>query len=173
MPRWRKKSELHRGDRWTALERPAAESPGFAYHSPGDLIARTGFRNKGGVADYTVFSAMRFPLAQAPAFANSQSFLNSGDCETAGRSGLGVRDGIPSYRCRVNGDALVWNEGAGQNYSYPWRDNFCEMRHFQVGQCPAGLGHQGQDIRPAFCRQRNPGDPCEPGIHDVVAVHTG
>jgi hypothetical protein len=155
------------------IEHPTAESTVFTYHSPGDLISGTGFKNKGGVADYTVFSSMRFPLAQAPAFANSQSFLNAGDCEAAGRSGLGVRDGVPAYRCRVNEEALVWNEAAGQNYSYPWRDNFCEMRHFQVGQCPAGLGHQGQDIRPAFCRQRNPGDPCEPGIHDVVAVRAG
>ena len=34
---------------------------------------------------------------------------------------------------------------------YPWRDNFCEARSFQVGQCAAGFGHQGQDIRPAPC----------------------
>ena len=35
------------------------------------------------------------------------------------------------------------------NYAYPWRDNFCERRGFAVGQCPVGIGHQGQDIRPA------------------------
>jgi hypothetical protein len=156
-----------------SIDRPAAESTVFTYHSPGDLIAGTGFKNKGGAADYTVFLPMRFPMAHAPAFANSQSFLNAGDCEAMGRSSAGVRDGMPAYRCRMNGETLVWNEAAGQNYSYPWRDNFCEMRHFQVGQCPTGLGHQGQDIRPAFCRQRNPGDPCEPNVHEVVAVRDG
>ena len=35
--------------------------------------------------------------------------------------------------------------------AYPWRDNFCEARSFEVGQCAAGFGHQGQDIRPAPC----------------------
>jgi hypothetical protein len=73
----------------------------------------------------------------------------------------------------VNAELLVWDEGAVQNYSYPWRDNFCETRHFQAGQCAAGLGHQGQDIRPAFCRHRNPGDRCDPYIHEVVAVRDG
>jgi Peptidase family M23 len=155
------------------IDRPTIQSTVFTYHSPGDLIAGTGFKDKRGVADYTVFSGMRFPIAQAPAFANSQSFLNSGDCESSGWSSAGTRDGLPAYRCRVSGQALVWDEAAGENYSYPWRDNFCEMRHFQVGQCPAGLGHQGQDIRPALCRQRAPGDRCEPYIHDVVAARDG
>jgi hypothetical protein len=155
------------------VDRPTAKSNVFTYHSPGDLVAGTGFNNKGGTADYTVFSRIRFPLAHAPAFANSQSFLNSGDCESKGWSSVGIHDGVAAYRCRVNGQILVWDEAAGENYSYPWRDNFCETRHFQTGQCPAGLGHQGQDIRPAFCRQRNPGDRCGPYIHDVVAVRDG
>src|ERR1700742_2252588 len=34
---------------------------------------------------------------------------------------------------------------------YPWRDNFCEARSFQVGQCAGGFGHQGEDIRPGAC----------------------
>ncbi len=53
-------------------------------------------------------------------------------------------------------------------YSYPWRDNFCERRGFPVGQCPAGIGHQGQDIRSAPCSPQ----PCRP--HDqLVAVRDG
>jgi hypothetical protein len=74
----------------------------------------------------------------------------------------------------VNGQPLISDESAVANYSYPWRDNFCEHRFFFVGQCPGGLGHQGQDIRPASCKQRMPGaNRCEPYQHDVVAVRDG
>jgi hypothetical protein len=66
------------------------------------------------------------------------------------------------------------DESAVENYSYPWRDNFRETRNFYVGQCPGGLGHQGQDIRPSFCKQRIQGaNRCEPYLHDVVAVRDG
>src|SRR5499427_10373666 len=153
------------------IDRPAEQSTVFTYYSPGDILPGTGFRRKGGVADYTVYSKIRFPLADAPAFANSQSFMNWGNCEGTGRSGAGMRG---AYRCRVNGQILISDESAAENYSYPWRDNFCETRNFYVGQCPAGLGHQGQDIRPAFCKQRVPGaNRCEPYLHDVVAVRDG
>jgi murein DD-endopeptidase MepM/ murein hydrolase activator NlpD len=156
------------------IDRPAERSAVFTYHSPGDLIPGTGFRRKGGVADYTVYSKIRFPIAGAPAFANSQSFMNWGNCEATGRTGLGSRGGVAAYRCRVSGQTLVADESAADNYSYPWRDNFCETRHFAVGQCPAGLGHQGQDIRPASCKQRIEGaNRCEPYLHDVVAVRDG
>jgi hypothetical protein len=61
-----------------------------------------------------------------------------------------------------------------KNYAYPWRDNFCEHRYFYVGQCPTGLGHQGEDIRPSACKLRNQGaDRCEPYQDDVVAVRDG
>jgi murein DD-endopeptidase MepM/ murein hydrolase activator NlpD len=124
----------------TTIDRPSAQSTLFTYHSPGDLSPRSGTRGKSGVADYTVYSRIRFPIADAPAYANSQ---------------------------------FVRSEGAPQNYAYPWRDNFCENRAFFVGQCPAGLGHQGQDIRPATCHQRSPGARCEPYQHDVVAARDG
>jgi murein DD-endopeptidase MepM/ murein hydrolase activator NlpD len=55
----------------------------------------------------------------------------------------------------------VWGVGGGSgkagsqchatNYSYPWRDNYCETRSWPSAFCPAGTGHQGQDIRPATC----------------------
>jgi hypothetical protein len=156
------------------IDRPAEQSTVFTYHSPGDILPGTGFRRKGGVADYTVYSKIRFPLADAPAFANSQSFMNWGNCEATGRYGAGTLGGVRAYRCRVNGQMLVLDESAADNYSYPWRDNFCETRNFYVGQCPGGLGHQGQDIRPAFCKQRIEGaNRCEPYLHDVVAVRDG
>jgi hypothetical protein len=156
------------------IDRPAAESTVFTYHSPGDILAGTGFKRRGGAADYTVYSKIHFPLADAPAFANSQSFMNWGNCEATGRSGAGTRGGVGAYRCRVNGQILISDESAAENYSYPWRDNFCETRYFYVGQCPGGLGHQGQDIRPAYCKQRVAGaNRCEPYLHEVVAVRDG
>ncbi len=156
------------------IERPAALSTVFTYHSPGNLLPGTGFKGKTGVADYTVYSKIRFPMADAPAFANSQSFMNWGNCEATGRLGAGVRGKIAAYRCRVNSQPLIWDESAAENYSYPWRDNFCEHRFFFVGQCPGGLGHQGQDVRPASCKQRMQGaNRCEPYQHDVVAVRDG
>jgi hypothetical protein len=156
------------------IDRPPGQSADFTYHPPGDIIPGTGFRRKGGVADYTVYSRIRFPIAKAPAFANSQSFMNWGNCEATGRSGAGTLDGVRAYRCRVSGQTLISDESAPANYSYPWRDNFCEHRNFYVGQCPSGLGHQGQDIRPSSCKQRIQGaNRCEPYLHDVVAVRDG
>lgn len=55
--------------------------------------------------------------------------------------------------------------------AYPWRDNFCESRSFEVWQCGGGYGHQGEDIRAADCP--SPGDvrePCDPKQRAVVAV---
>ncbi|MEL6317142.1 MAG: M23 family metallopeptidase, partial [Pseudomonadota bacterium] len=58
--------------------------------------------------------------------------------------------------------------GRGQcdprNYSYPWRDNFCETRSRANERCPAGKGHHGQDIRPATCKK---------DTHWAVAVEPG
>jgi murein DD-endopeptidase MepM/ murein hydrolase activator NlpD len=156
------------------IERPAAASTVFTYHGPGQIIPGTGFKGKGGRADYTVYSKIRFPLADAPAYANSQSFMNWGDCDSTGRSSLGMRGKVAVYRCRVSSPLLVRDESAADNYSYPWRDNFCEHRSFYVGQCPGGSGHQGQDIRPGWCKQRIEGaNRCEPYLHDVVAVRDG
>jgi murein DD-endopeptidase MepM/ murein hydrolase activator NlpD len=68
----------------------------------------------------------------------------------------------------------VFDESAPENFAYPWRDNFCETRDSQVGQCPGGYGHQGQDIRGSHCLLNNEGaDRCEPYQHDVVAVRDG
>lgn len=65
------------------------------------------------------------------------------------------------------------NAAAGRGV-YPWRDNFCEARSFQVGQCAAGFGHQGQDIRPAPCPPNSTSDSaCHPRKQAVVAVRDG
>ena len=154
------------------LTQPAAKSD-FTYYSPGDLIPDTGWKKMPGRADYHVYARMRFPIADAPAYVKSQSFMPWGDCYRSGRSGPLGRKGA-SYECRVNGIPLVFDESAAVNFTYPWRDNFCELRHFLVGQCPAGIGHQGEDIRPANCVLYNEGaDRCLPYQHTVAAVRDG
>ena len=156
-------------------ERPMPVSSEFTFYPPGSLIPGTGRTPQlGGRSDRTVYADLRFPLKEAPAFANSQSFNNWGDCDFTGRSPRRVRAKGAPYVCNVNGRALVFDEGAGANYRYPWRDDFCEHRRFQVGQCPGGEGHQGQDIRPSFCKKINAGaDRCEAYQQDVVAAADG
>ena len=158
-----------------ALDRPAETSKDFTYFSPGFIIPNTGLKkDTGGRGDYTVYARLRFPLKDAPAFANSQSFNNWGDCDFTGRSVRNPRRKDQPYSCNVNGRPLVFNESAPGNYSYPWRDNFCEHRRYFVGQCPGGEGHQGQDIRPSSCTLFNDGaDRCQPYQHEVVAAHDG
>ena len=154
------------------IERPDKISADFTYHAPGDILPGTGMRGQGGRADSTVYSKIRFPIAHAPAYTNSQSFMNWGNCDLTGRVALGGRGKDATYRCRVNAVPLIHDET--RNYAYPWRDNFCEHRYYDVTQCPAGLGHQGEDVRPSSCKLRNEGaDRCEPYQDDVVAVRDG
>jgi Peptidase family M23 len=156
-----------------AAERPIELSPDFTYHPPGEIIANSGYRGQAGRADFTAYSQTRFPLEKAPAFANSQSFMNWGDCYQTGRVDWSARKG-DHYHCKRNDKPLVFDESAKDNYSYPWQDNFCETRDFEVGQCANGMGHQGQDIRPSSCQLRNDGaDRCMPNIFGIVAVRDG
>ena len=114
----------------------AAAQP-FSYLPPGDLIAGSG---DGRADDFVYAPGMRFPIAQAPAYANSQVYMHGG----------------------------MYGPGGGQcdveNYSYPWRDNYCEIRSWDMPLCPAGTGHQGQDIRPSTC---------DNSTHDAVATVDG
>ncbi|HKS18781.1 MAG TPA: M23 family metallopeptidase [Bradyrhizobium sp.] len=58
--------------------------------------------------------------------------------------------------------------------AYPWRDNFCEARSFNVGQCASGFGHQGQDIRPVACPAgRENDEACDLKRQPIVAVREG
>ena len=155
------------------LTQPKAKSSDFTYYGPGDLIANSGWNKMPGRADYHVYANMRFPIANAPAYVKSQSFMPWGDCYRSGHIGRLGRKGS-HYRCKVNDIQLVFDESAAVNFTYPWRDNFCERRDFLVGQCPGGQGHQGEDIRPANCVLANDGaDRCEPYRHTVAAVRDG
>ena len=155
------------------VERPPARSPDFTYRPPGAILANSGYHGQPGRADPAVYTQIRFPLRDAPAFANSQSFLNWGNCDFTGRTAAPRTKG-GSYRCKRNDKPLVFDESASENYSYPWQDNFCESRQFEVGQCATGFGHQGQDIRPSSCPLRNDGaDRCEPNRFAIVAARDG
>jgi murein DD-endopeptidase MepM/ murein hydrolase activator NlpD len=125
--------------------RPSERSPDFIYRSAGDIISR-GSRKQNGYADPNVYSQIRFPL-EAPSSLHSQWYGRShGDDRSNPRAGI-----------------------------YPWRDSFCEARSsFNVGQCPSGFGHQGQDLRPSACP--DPGDgpkTCNPKQQPVFAVRDG
>ncbi|THD62523.1 MAG: M23 family peptidase [Bradyrhizobium sp.] len=126
-------------------ERPAELSSDFTYRPSGDIVANSGYHKQSGHADLTAYSQIRFPLEKSPAFANSQSFR----------------------RKPASG-------GPAGNYAYPWRDNFCEARNFEVGQCANGYGHQGQDIRPTACPLHDSErERCELDKQAVVAVRDG
>jgi len=154
------------------LSRPAGKSD-FTYYSPGDLIENTGWHKLPGRADNHVYARVRFPLADAPAYVKSQSFMPWGDCYRTGVVGRLGKKGAP-YHCKLNDKPLVFDESAAENFTYPWRDNFCELRDFLVGQCPGGYGHQGEDIRPGDCVLENAeADRCLPYQHTVAAVHDG
>ncbi len=132
-------------------ERPPEPSADFTYWPSGDILSARGSR-KQGHADFTVYSQIRFPLEKAPAFAHSQS----------------------RGRHRSSDRSLTPGEASGGPTEYPWQDNFCEPRSFNVGQCTSGFGHQGQDIRPGACPSSDEGaDRCDPKQQAVVAVREG
>lgn len=105
------------------------DDPGAKYWTPGALKPGSG---QGFPQDEVEVTGMRFPMERAPAYANSQLYSHGG--------GKGP---VP----------LTWNQKHPSNFSYPWRDNFCETRGKLTQQeelCPAKKGvHQGQDIRAA------------------------
>lgn len=110
----------------------------FKYSTPGELEKASG---NGVRSDQVYFPSMRFPLEMGPAYLNSQVYRPGGNHSDS-------KEG----QCAV------------VNYSYPWRDNFCETRGYDTPMCPSGKGHQGQDIRPKTC-QKN--------LYWAVAVEDG
>lgn len=109
----------------------------FEYEPVGALLDGSGQ----GATDEVVYApGMRFPMEEGPAFANSQVYMYGGYLGPAGG------------QCDV------------ENYSYPWRDNYCEIRSWDMPLCPSGEGHQGQDIRPGTC---------DDGVHWNVSTVDG
>jgi hypothetical protein len=110
----------------------------FTFKPAGELEPNSG---DGQISSPNYFPTMRFPLENEPAYLNSQVYRPGGSHAPNGGS-----------QCD------------GSNYSYPWRDNFCEARQWTMPLCPAGRGHQGQDIRPATCAK---------DTHWAVAIEDG
>lgn len=104
---------------------PSASAEDFTHLPPGDLIPGSG---TGRVDEKLYAPELLFPI-EGKAYANSQVYMTGG---LYGPSG---------DQCSV------------VNFSYPWRDNYCEERSWDMPLCPAGTGHQGQDIRAASCEK--------------------
>jgi murein DD-endopeptidase MepM/ murein hydrolase activator NlpD len=115
----------------------AAAADPFSYAPPGQLVPGSG---KGRVDMKIYAPEMRFPMESGPAYANSQVW------------GHGGNSGPGGGQCDK------------ENFSYPWHDNYCESRSWDMPLCPSGNGHQGQDIRAASCVK---------GVHWVVAAVDG
>ncbi|MHA7898233.1 MAG: M23 family metallopeptidase [Henriciella sp.] len=121
----------------------------FEYYAPGSLIPGTGF----GLVDDTIYAPdMLFPIKSAPTFPQSMVYRLGG---------------------AVGGDQCD-----PENYSVPWRDNFCEKRtsNRNTPLCPTNKVHQGQDIRvgsAADCNALRQQSPSERGLHEVIAVEDG
>jgi murein DD-endopeptidase MepM/ murein hydrolase activator NlpD len=121
----------------TAFAPNAAADAPFSYEPPGTLVADSGT----GRPDSNIYApGMRFPMESGPAYANSQVW------------GHGGISGPGGGQCDV------------ENFSYPWHDNYCETRSWDMPLCPSGVGHQGQDIRAASCKK---------GVHWAVATTDG
>ncbi len=152
--------------------RPDKVSTAFTYYPPGQLISGTGARHRGGHADPAVYAKIRFPLAEAPAHTYSQVFMNMGNCAELSSRTI-KRYGAP-FRCPSGGKVANAAMPGSADNRYPWRDSFCESRGFFVGQCPSGIGHQGQDIVPVDCQLSNhDASHCDRNQHRVVAAHDG
>ena len=104
---------------------PATAAAQWSYRPAGELVSGSG---TGRVDDEVYAPGIRFPIEAAPAYANSQVW------------GRGGSNGGGGSQC----DAV--------NFSYPWHDNYCETRSWDMPLCPSGMGHQGQDIRAATCQ---------------------
>ncbi|MFB9265503.1 M23 family peptidase [Bradyrhizobium erythrophlei] len=98
---------------------------------------------------------------------------NSGGRKQGGHADLTVYSQIRFPLAKVpafaHSQSFATRKSDGRADEYPWQDNFCEARSFEVGQCDSGYGHQGQDLRPARCpADGNSG--CDPKQQAVIAV---
>lgn len=102
-----------------AFGSPASSEDAFRYHSPGVLASGVGRTGD----RYIYFPDFMFPLQAGPQQGGIHAYANSQVYSTAG------------------GDSAL-------NYSYPWKDTYCEKREWEMPLCPGKNGHQGVDIRP-------------------------
>lgn len=129
---------------------PEAPEYTFAYFAPGALTPGSG---TGATNQIVHAPGITFPIRTAPSYLQTQVWA-------------------------LGGRILGGDECDRSNYTYPWRDNFCETRtsNRNTPFCPLGKVHLGQDVRvgtPSECEvlRRTPED--ERTLHEVVAVEDG
>ncbi len=130
--------------------------PGFRYHSPGELAQQDAGR---GRRDREVWlPGIIFPLKLTQ---DQQAFLNS-QIWGFGGGGWGGKGAVGGAECDP------------RNYDpFHLRDTYCEVRDHSMPLCPAGKGHQGQDIRPPTCADNKwEAVAVADGIIDLVTVNT-
>jgi murein DD-endopeptidase MepM/ murein hydrolase activator NlpD len=115
----------------TGQPAPGAAGPGFAYYPPGALIEKD--KGRGRVDRHVYAPNILFPLKLGDGLF---PHLNS---QIWGYGGGGWNDK----------GAAGGSESDPRNYDpMQQRDNYCEVRGWDMPLCPSGSGHQGQDIRP-------------------------
>ncbi|MDX2259913.1 MAG: M23 family metallopeptidase [Hyphomicrobiaceae bacterium] len=116
------------------VEPPPVADAGFRYYPPGDLPAKDAGRGRN---DRKVWLPdMIFPLKLGE---GQQPHMNS-QIWGYGGGGWGGKGAAGGTECDPrNYDPMLQ------------RDNYCEVRDHSMSLCPAGKGHQGQDIRPPTC----------------------
>ena len=126
---------------------PPFVDPGFRYYPPGKLTSQDAGR---GREDRKVWLPdMIFPLKLGE---NEHPHMNS-QIWGYGGGGWGGKGAAGGRECDP------------RNYDPMFqRDNYCEVRGWSMPLCPAGKGHQGQDIRPPRCNDNK---------WEVVAVVDG
>lgn len=121
------------------------------------------------------------PTAASPDFSYHPSgdiIANSGSRKQGGHPDLTaysqIRFPLEKPPAFAHSQSFGRTKSDGRAGEYPWQDNFCEARSFEVGQCASGFGHQGQDIRPGACPPNSEGpDSCDPKQQGIVAVRDG
>jgi hypothetical protein len=98
--------------------------------------------------------------------------MHAGNCNGAANK---IELSSGRYKCRQLPTRILEDrENHLENYAYPWRDTYCEVRNDNdraPPDCPRPRGHEGQDIRPRECILEN--GRCKIDIFDVVAVTNG
>ena len=120
------------------------------------------------------------PITPSPGFTyrpSGEIVTNSGARKQGGRVDVTAYSQIrfPLEKAPAYARSQSFGRRNPNERGYPWQDNFCEARSFEVGQCAAGFGHQGQDIRPGACALQNSESPgsCDPKQQAIVAVREG
>ena len=146
----------------------------FTYYGPGDLIENTGWKKMPGRVDYHVYARMRFPIADAPAYVKSQSFMPWGDCY---RTGMVGRHGpARARRTAARSTTSRWCSTNRRRRISPIRGATISANSatFWSASAPAVTATRARTFVPRNCVLNNAeADRCLPYQDYVAAVHDG